>query len=157
MARNTITAVFPLLLILLSIASSTFGFTANNPSQKNQRLTPPSARYAAASSTEGGGDPSEVIARKITVCGDVDGGYYRSCVKNEGSRFRKLSGTMSPPDDSKKAEILVEGRRKMVDGFVRWCERGNVGLSQRITVESVKVEDPTGLYDDFYVPTGRDN
>jgi len=81
MARNTITAVFPLLLILLSIASSTFGFTANNPSQKNQRLTPPSARYAA--STTGGGDPSEVIARKITVCGDVDGGYYRSCVKNE--------------------------------------------------------------------------
>eukprot|EP00984_Skeletonema_dohrnii_P032753 scaffold27403_cov94-Skeletonema_dohrnii-CCMP3373.AAC.1 len=156
MARNTITAVFPLLLILLSIASSTFGFTAN-PSQKNQRLTPPSARCAAASTTEGGGDPSEVIARKITVCGDVDGGYYRSCVKNEGSRFRKLSGTMSPPDDSKKAEILVEGRRKMVDGFVRWCERGNVGLSQRITVESVKEEDPTGLYDDFYVPTGRDN
>ena len=83
MARNTITAVFPLLLILLSIASSTFGFTANNPSQKNQRLTPPSARYAAASTTEKGGDPSEVIARKITVCGDVDGGYYRSCVKNE--------------------------------------------------------------------------
>mmetsp|Transcript_30601 Transcript_30601/g.52377 ORF Transcript_30601/g.52377 Transcript_30601/m.52377 type:complete len:158 (-) Transcript_30601:312-785(-) len=157
MARNTITAVFPLLLILLSIASSTFGFTAN-PSQKNQRLTPPSAaRYATASTTEGGGDPSEVIARKIVVCGDVDGGYYRSCVKNEGSRFRKLSGTMSPPDDSKKAEILVEGRRKMVDGFVRWCERGNVGLSQRITVESVKEEDPTGLYDDFYVPTGRDN
>jgi len=154
MARNTITAVFPLLLILLSIASSTFGFTAN-PSQKNQRLTPPSARYA--STTEGGGDPSEVIARKIVVCGDVDGGYYRSCVKNEGSRFRKLSGTMSPPDDSKKAEILVEGRRKMVDGFVRWCERGNVGLSQRITVESVKEEDPTGLYDDFYVPTGRDD
>ena len=144
MARNTITAVFPLLLILLSIASSTFGFTAN-PSQKNHRLTPPSARYATASTTEGGGDPSEVIARKIVVCGDVDGGYYRSCVKNEvcllssyhvficfislkievdiilttrfsfksrniiqGSRFRKLSGTMSPPDDSKKAEILVE-------------------------------------------------
>ena len=80
MARNTITAVFPLLLILLSIASSTFGFTA--PSQ-NQRLTPPSARYATASTTEGGGDPSEVIARKIVVCGDVDGGYYRSCVKNE--------------------------------------------------------------------------
>jgi len=45
----------------------------------------------------------------------------------------------------------------MVDGFVRWCERGNVGLSQRITVESVKEEEPTGLYDDFYVQTGRDN
>ena len=88
MARNTITAVFPLLLILLSIASSTFGFTA--PSQKNQRLTPPSARYATASTTEGGGDPSEVIARKIVVCGDVDGGYYRSCVKNEVCLFHHI-------------------------------------------------------------------
>ena len=88
MARNTISAVFPLLLILLSIASSTFGFTA--PSQ-NQRLTPPSAaRYASASTTEGGGDPSEVIARKIVVCGDVDGGYYRSCVKNEVCLFHHI-------------------------------------------------------------------
>eukprot|EP00984_Skeletonema_dohrnii_P030012 scaffold21084_cov78-Skeletonema_dohrnii-CCMP3373.AAC.1 len=158
MARNTITAVFPLLLILLSIASSTFGFTANNPSQKNQRLTPPSARYAAASSTEGGGDPSEVIARKITVCGDVDGGYYRSCVKNEIEVDIILTTRFSFKSSwHNKHREVDSGRRKMVDGFVRWCERGNVGLSQRITVESVKVEDPTGLYDDFYVPTGRDN
>lgn len=34
--------------------------------------------YAAA-----GIDPSEIIARRIVVTGDVDGGYYRSCVKNE--------------------------------------------------------------------------
>ena len=31
----------------------------------------------------GGGDPSDIIAKKITVTGDVDGGYFRSCVKNE--------------------------------------------------------------------------
>ncbi len=158
MHRNTITAVFPMLLLLLSIASSAWGFTA---SQNHHRLivTPPSSssttRHAASST---GGDPSEIIARKITVCGDVDGGYYRACVKNEvgcilchdvmcsivyccmlcadsiihsmsssfipsltiicfysifcwyikGSRFRKLIGTMTPPDDSEKAEILVE-------------------------------------------------
>ena len=43
----------------------------------------------------------------------------------------------------------------MVEGFVRWCQKGDVGLSQTIKVESVSDEDPTGLYDDFYVHTGR--
>ena len=33
----------------------------------------------------GAADPSDIIARKIIVVGDVDGGYYRSCVKNEVS------------------------------------------------------------------------
>ena len=50
---------------------------------------------------------------------------------------------------------LEQGKRKMIDGFVRWCQRGDVGLSQAITVESVEEEDPTGLLDDFYVMTGR--
>lgn len=30
-------------------------------------------------------DANELIARRIIVVGDVDGGYYRSCVKNEVS------------------------------------------------------------------------
>ena len=48
-----------------------------------------------------------------------------------------------------------QGKRKMVDGFIRWCKRGDVGLSQSITVEDVLDEFPTGLYDEFYVQTGR--
>ena len=28
-------------------------------------------------------DPNEIVARRIIVTGDVAGGYYRSCVKNE--------------------------------------------------------------------------
>ncbi|KAL7441038.1 hypothetical protein ACHAXM_008272 [Skeletonema potamos] len=156
MPRHTITAAsfFPALLILLSIASSSWGFTALHHQQHHYSLPSPSSPLHASSASSGG-DPSDIIARKIIVCGDVDGGYYRSCVKNEGGRFRQLSGTMSPPDGSKKAEILVEGKRKMVDGFIRWCERGNVGLSQKITVESIQEEEATGLFDDFYVPTGR--
>ena len=118
MTRNTISAVlFPLLLIILlsSIAPSAWGFITTAP--QHLLLTSPSSSpslHAAAAGTTAkytsaeGSDPKEIIARKIIVCGDVDGGYYRSCVKNEGSRFRQLCGTMSPPDDSKKAEILVE-------------------------------------------------
>ena len=41
----------------------------------------------------------------------------------------------------------------MVDGFIRWCEKGDVGLSQRASVTDIKEEEPTGLYDGFYVKT----
>jgi len=41
----------------------------------------------------------------------------------------------------------------MVDGFVRWCQKGNVGLSQITVVKEVIDEVPTGLYDGFYVKT----
>lgn len=102
------------------------------------------------------GDPNELIARRIVVTGDVNGGYYRSCVKNEASRFRKLVGTMTLPEEgATRAEIYVEGKRNMIDGFVRWCQNGGVGLSQVIAVESVAEEAPIGLYDEFYVKTGQ--
>lgn len=62
---------------------------------------------------------------------------------------------MSPPSEEDKAQIYVEGKRKMVESFVRWCKRGDVGLSQTIKVENVEDEFATGMYDDFYVDTGR--
>mmetsp|Transcript_2141 Transcript_2141/g.5036 ORF Transcript_2141/g.5036 Transcript_2141/m.5036 type:complete len:155 (+) Transcript_2141:157-621(+) len=117
---------------------------------------PTTTKFATAD--DNAPDPDDIIARRVVVTGDVDGGYYRSCVKNEASRFRTLIGTMSPPNDDdggKRAEIYVEGKRKFIEGFVRWCERGDVGLSQAIKVESVSDESPTGLFDDFYVQTGR--
>jgi acylphosphatase len=59
---------------------------------------------------------------------------------------------MTPADEkSREAEIYVEGKRRMVEGFVRWCRKSNVGLSQIIQVKEVKEEEPTGLYEDFYV------
>lgn len=63
---------------------------------------------------------------------------------------------MSPPDESSDtAEIYVEGKKQMVEGFVRWCQRGSsaVGLNQQITVQEVVDEEPTGLYDGFYAKT----
>lgn len=44
----------------------------------------------------------------------------------------------------------------MVDGFVRWVKRGKVGLSQVTTVTNVIEEEPTGLYDGFYVKLTED-
>jgi acylphosphatase len=71
----------------------------------------------------------------------------------QATRFRSLVGTMTPPDDTEEAEIYVEGKRRQVEGFVRWCVRSDVGLSQVIRVQEVLDEDATGLYDDFYVRT----
>ena len=75
-------------------------------------------------------------------------------INSQASRFRSLAGTMTPPDQSSQvAEIIVEGKRKQVDSFVRWCQKSDVGLSQVISVSNVLDEEPTGLYDDFYVAT----
>jgi acylphosphatase len=60
---------------------------------------------------------------------------------------------MTPPDaESDIAEIYVEGKRKHVEGFVRWCKKANknVGLNQITQVLDVLEEEPTGLYDGFY-------
>jgi len=123
------------LLICLIIISEAFGFTSISPgrtitssiavdtsSQNTRDIT--STYYRSSSSSafhsttysttslyatsDGGADQAELIARRIVVVGDVNGGYYRSCVKNEGSRFRNLVGTMSPPDDNDRAEIYIE-------------------------------------------------
>eukprot|EP00550_Attheya_septentrionalis_P009954 CAMPEP_0198296808 /NCGR_PEP_ID=MMETSP1449-20131203/34101_1 /TAXON_ID=420275 /ORGANISM="Attheya septentrionalis, Strain CCMP2084" /LENGTH=143 /DNA_ID=CAMNT_0043997531 /DNA_START=144 /DNA_END=575 /DNA_ORIENTATION=+ len=139
------------LVVLLCTSSVTCGF-AVTPTPTTRSFTVSKSTLSMSSSPPD--ESNEIVARKIIVSGAaVMGGYYRSCVLNEASRFRKLIGTMSPPDDTDQAEIYVEGKRKMVDGFIRWCKRGNVGLSQVTTVTEVIDEIPTGLYDDFYVRT----
>ena len=96
--------------------------------------------------------PKTASAICITSTGDTGGS-----VINEAGRFRRLAGKVTPPDGSTEAQIHVEGKPKMVEGFVRWCKRGNVGLNQKITVTSVEEEEPTGLYDDFYCKTHSDD
>lgn len=65
---------------------------------------------------------------------------------------------MSPVDASTdEAEIYVEGKLQMVEGFIRWCQRSKVGLNQIITVKEILEEEPTGMYDDFYAPANTSN
>uniref|UniRef100_A0A6V2PX56 Acylphosphatase-like domain-containing protein n=1 Tax=Ditylum brightwellii TaxID=49249 RepID=A0A6V2PX56_9STRA len=40
-------------------------------------------RMADGDADVGVADPNEMVARRIVVTGDVQGGYYRSCVANE--------------------------------------------------------------------------
>lgn len=65
---------------------------------------------------------------------------------------------MSPIDTtSDEAEIYVEGKLHMIEGFIRWCQRSKIGLNQIITVKEVFEEEPTGMYDEFYAPTITNN
>ena len=112
---------------------------------------------SSSSSSSGSAKDDMIVARRIIVQGDI-GGYYRSCVVNEAGKFRRLVGTMSPTSsDSNEAEIYVEGKAYLVEGFIRWCQRSKVGLNQIITVKNVYEEEPTGMYDDFYVPASSSN
>jgi hypothetical protein len=76
----------------------------------------------------------------------------------KAGKFRRLVGTMSPIDTtSDEAEIYVEGKLHMIEGFIRWCQRSKIGLNQIITVKEVFEEEPTGMYDEFYAPTITNN
>mmetsp|Transcript_312 Transcript_312/g.755 ORF Transcript_312/g.755 Transcript_312/m.755 type:complete len:181 (+) Transcript_312:243-785(+) len=133
---------------------SLFGSNHKVPTTSLHAASSSTSSSSPDSSSSSSGDPKEIIARRIVVQGpSVQNGYYRACVLNEGGKFRRLTGTMTPPDDSEKAEILVEGNRKQVEGFIRWCKKGNVGLNQVTTVAEILDEEPTGLYEGFYVKT----
>ena len=72
-------------LLSASSARSIGAFTAVN----RAHATKASIRSKSALKAEEEGasaaaaDPNDLIARRLFVVGDVSGGYYRSCVKNE--------------------------------------------------------------------------
>ena len=140
------------MLLVALCASTTRAFLAAPSSPSVVTSSHPSMSLSATSNSE---EDDDIVARRIVVAGDVQGGYYRACVLNEARRFRRLVGNMTPPDGSDRAEIYIEGKKKMVEGFVRWAQRGGkaIGLSQVVKVESVLEEPPNGLLDDFYVAT----
>jgi hypothetical protein len=60
----------------------------------NQQRNTATARtpVSAASSDNSNGDSSDaIVARRIVVKGDVQGGYYRTCVLNEVRYMRRYS------------------------------------------------------------------
>lgn len=150
--RNHILFLSAIIAIMLHVAGA-FCTAPNNMLASQSHVVGSSKLSMAGAEVDA--DPTEIIGRRIIVTGDVDGGYVRTCINNEAGRFRRLLGVMTPPDGSNKAEIYVEGKRKQVEAFVRWCKRGSksVGLSQKMDVLEVLEEDPTGLYDGFYVKT----
>lgn len=66
------------IVLLVGLLNTSFGFIViPGHSSQQQLLT------LSAASGPNSADADEVIARRIVVTGDVQGGYYRSCVRNE--------------------------------------------------------------------------
>ena len=108
-------AVSAVVMAFFDSASAVHGFALTS-----QRSSPSMAAAAAArqplvlgmaADDSSGGDPNEIVGKRIIVTGDVNGGYLRTCISNEAGKFRRLLGTMSPPDDGDEAEIYVEVRQ----------------------------------------------
>jgi len=76
--------VFAAVLCLIVLASTTvqaFQTTTPTTTFLGRSLNVQAEPNVLASKT--GDDDDEIVAKRIIVKGDVQGGYYRSCVKNE--------------------------------------------------------------------------
>jgi hypothetical protein len=83
------TSILFLACALLALVSSASAFSSIAPPSTRLSMSTVRAATESSSSTEAtteGNDPSELVAKRITVVGDVQGGYYRACVKNEVSQ-----------------------------------------------------------------------
>jgi acylphosphatase len=89
-------------------------------------------------------DASAYAEAKIVVTGQAYGGYFRAHARNEAHYMRKLCGALKEFPD--RTEIVVEGKRSAIDGFMRWCKRGP-GLSQQISQVQITYSEYTGIFD----------
>jgi hypothetical protein len=72
-----------LFCLALMVLSGSHAF-APSPAFSTRGARVASSLLPAATSSDGG-NVKEVVARRLIVKGNVQGGYYRSCVKNEVS------------------------------------------------------------------------
>lgn len=105
-------AVSAVVMAFFDSASVVHGFTLTSQTASPSMAVKAAARQplalGMAADDSSGGDPNEIVGKRIIVTGDVNGGYLRTCISNEAGKFRRLLGTMSPPDDGDEAEIYVE-------------------------------------------------
>jgi len=103
-------AVFAVVVANFGSAPAVHGFTLTSQTVSSSMVavTRQSLVLGVAADDSSGGDPDEIVGKRIIVTGDVNGGYLRTCISNEAGKFRRLLGTMSPPDDGDEAEIYVE-------------------------------------------------
>ena len=83
----------------------------------------------------------------LYISGRVQGVYYRRDAKREATRLGLTGWVKNLPD--RRVEIVVEGKEKIVEKFIRWCWKGPAMAIVR-GIDEVK-EHPTGEIDAFTV------
>ena len=104
------------LVTLMTIVTAfvpTFPHHDQSPTRMSTRISSPFSSFSSSSSsstflleTSTGEVGDEIIARRITVKGDVQGGYYRACVLNEVRFSWKGNGA------NKNYGFVLESTRK---------------------------------------------
>jgi len=107
-------------------------------------------RLSAAAAEEGTiGDTSPRQRVTIMISGNVHSGFYRVSCRNEvqfhlgcAATFEELPLLTPFSDERPRARMVVEGKQKKIESFLRWCEHGPgliTDFRQAYTVEVTEV------------------
>jgi acylphosphatase len=66
--------------------------------------------------------PDQVVARRLTASGRVQGVFFRDCTRREAARLGVTGWVRNCPDGT--VEAHVEGTSTAVAALVRWCREG---------------------------------
>lgn len=89
---------------------------------------------------------ADFVQCRITIAGHTSGKYYVAQARNEATNFRKLTGKLS--DSPGRCEMIVEGKKKQIEGFLRWCRKG-AGLGGVAGSVDEEWGEATGVFSDF--------
>jgi acylphosphatase len=90
---------------------------------------------------------TETVRARLVIKGRVQGVAYRASAQDEGLRLGLVGEVRNRPDGS--VEALVEGPRKAVEEFIRWCKRGPPAA--RVAEVEVAWSGARGEYRDFAI------
>jgi len=67
---------------------------------------------------------------EFTLQGDtVATAFFANQCRREMTQFRGLKGSIAPGAEPKTVVVVAEGKRKKLESFVSWCQRGPADLA----------------------------
>jgi len=70
-------------------------------------------------------NPKEQVRVHLTVCGGVQGVFFRVSAVEEAGRLGLRGWVRNLPEGS--VELVAEGRKQKIEQMIRWCRQGPPG------------------------------
>jgi len=70
-------------------------------------------------------NPKEQVRVHLTVCGGVQGVFFRVSAVEEAGRLGLRGWVRNLPEGS--VELVAEGRKQKIEQMIRWCHQGPPG------------------------------
>ena len=83
----------------------------------------------------------DVVRRRLSISGRVQGVFYRAAAEREGHRLGLGGHARNLPDG--RVEVVVEGPKDAVDAFIRWAKIGPPRA--QVTDVTAFAEEPVGV------------